>query len=251
MSPKSAAQTLPVSAPAEDAFYISATQSVSRPRRTLKSNDTFVVVDTHGDIGASTGGADGLFSHDTRFLSQSRASGERRAAAAARLERARRQHAARRRSHQSGLLRRSARIVLQKDMLHDLAHDLSVARHGLPALRRCAITAIAPIDRAAGDSVRATTSPICSRCAACAARGAALPIVQLTRQRPSAAQLSRARRQAAPHHADLRSAAERAWRRNGAPTSFALAPGELRPIFLLIVPGATRQRTGPCRSCAR
>jgi glycogen debranching enzyme len=70
MSPKSAAQTLPVSAPAEDAFYISATQSVSRPRCSLKSNDTFIVLDTHGDMGAATGGTDGLFSHDTRFLSQ-------------------------------------------------------------------------------------------------------------------------------------------------------------------------------------
>ena len=70
MSPKSAAQTLPISAPAEDAFYISATQSVSRPRCSLKSNDTFIVLDTHGDMGAATGGTDGLFSHDTRFLSQ-------------------------------------------------------------------------------------------------------------------------------------------------------------------------------------
>jgi hypothetical protein len=67
MSPKSAAQTLPVSAPAEDAFYISATQSVSRPRCSLKSNDTFIVLDTHGDMGAATGGTDGLFSHDCRF----------------------------------------------------------------------------------------------------------------------------------------------------------------------------------------
>jgi glycogen debranching enzyme len=70
MSPKSAAQTIPVAAPAEDAFYIAATQSTSRPRCSLKSNDTFIVLDTHGDMGAATGGTDGLFSHDTRFLSQ-------------------------------------------------------------------------------------------------------------------------------------------------------------------------------------
>ncbi len=70
MSPKSAAQTLPLVAPPEDAFYISVTQSGSRPRCVLKNNDTFIVLDTHGDMGAATGGTDGLFSHDTRFLSQ-------------------------------------------------------------------------------------------------------------------------------------------------------------------------------------
>jgi glycogen debranching enzyme len=70
MSPKSAALTLPLIAPTEDAFYISATPSASRPRCSLKSNDTFIVLDTHGDMGAASGGTDGLFSHDTRFLSQ-------------------------------------------------------------------------------------------------------------------------------------------------------------------------------------
>jgi glycogen debranching enzyme len=70
MSPKSAAQTVPLEAPAEDAFYIAATQSTSRPRCSLKSNDTFIVLDTHGDMGAASGGTDGLFSHDTRFLSR-------------------------------------------------------------------------------------------------------------------------------------------------------------------------------------
>jgi glycogen debranching enzyme len=35
----------------------------------LKHNDTFAVFDSHGDIGASAGGPDGLFDRDTRFLS--------------------------------------------------------------------------------------------------------------------------------------------------------------------------------------
>jgi glycogen debranching enzyme len=70
MPRKTAAQTLPVAAPAEDAFYISATRSASRPRRSLKHNDTFIVIDTHGDMGASAGGTDGLFYRDTRFLSR-------------------------------------------------------------------------------------------------------------------------------------------------------------------------------------
>src|SRR5437588_6587046 len=54
----------------EAPFYIPATGPASRPRRTLKHADTFIVVDSHGDIGASAGGPDGLFHCDTRFLSQ-------------------------------------------------------------------------------------------------------------------------------------------------------------------------------------
>lgn len=50
-------------------FYIPAT-GPAKPRRTLKHNDAFVVVDSHGDIGASGGGVDGLFYKDTRFLSR-------------------------------------------------------------------------------------------------------------------------------------------------------------------------------------
>ena len=56
-------------APTEAPFYIPATNSPSRPRRTLKHDDTFAVFDSYGDIGASAGGADGLFDHDTRYLS--------------------------------------------------------------------------------------------------------------------------------------------------------------------------------------
>jgi glycogen debranching enzyme len=55
--------------PSEVPFYIPATGPESRPRRTLKHNDTFAVFDSHGDIGATAGGPDGLFDHDTRFLS--------------------------------------------------------------------------------------------------------------------------------------------------------------------------------------
>jgi glycogen debranching enzyme len=54
----------------ETTFYIPATGPATRPRRTLKHNDTFLVVDAHGDIGASAGGPDGLFHNDTRFLSR-------------------------------------------------------------------------------------------------------------------------------------------------------------------------------------
>ena len=51
-------------------FYITATGPGSRPRHTLKHGDSFAVFDAHGDIGASAGGPDGLFNHDTRFLSR-------------------------------------------------------------------------------------------------------------------------------------------------------------------------------------
>jgi glycogen debranching enzyme len=55
---------------AETPFYIPATGAASRLRRSLKCDDTFLVVDSHGDIGAFAGGSDGLFDHDTRFLSR-------------------------------------------------------------------------------------------------------------------------------------------------------------------------------------
>src|SRR5947199_4218407 len=54
----------------EGPFYIPATGPASRPRRILKHGDTFIVVDSHGDIGASPGGTDGLFYCDTRYLSR-------------------------------------------------------------------------------------------------------------------------------------------------------------------------------------
>ncbi|TMJ91769.1 MAG: amylo-alpha-1,6-glucosidase, partial [Alphaproteobacteria bacterium] len=60
---------LPLDAIPEARFYIPATGPATRPRRTLKHGDTFIVVDSHGDIGASPGGTDGLFHCDTRFLS--------------------------------------------------------------------------------------------------------------------------------------------------------------------------------------
>jgi glycogen debranching enzyme len=53
----------------EAPFYIPATGPATRPRRSLKHDDTFLVLDSYGDIGASAGGADGLFHCDTRFLS--------------------------------------------------------------------------------------------------------------------------------------------------------------------------------------
>ena len=55
---------------AAETFYIPATTSPSRPRRTLKHGDSFAVIDSHGDIGASSGGQDGVFHADTRYLSR-------------------------------------------------------------------------------------------------------------------------------------------------------------------------------------
>jgi glycogen debranching enzyme len=51
-------------------FYIAVADAATRARRTLKSGDTFVVMDSHGDVGASAGGPDGLFHCDTRYLSR-------------------------------------------------------------------------------------------------------------------------------------------------------------------------------------
>jgi glycogen debranching enzyme len=70
MSPKTAAQPASVPKHTEEPFYITAAQSATRLRRVLKHNDTFAVFDGNGDFGAAPGGADGLFSQDTRFLSR-------------------------------------------------------------------------------------------------------------------------------------------------------------------------------------
>src|SRR3981189_1531940 len=51
-------------------FYIPMTGPAARPRRSLKHDDTFIVLDSHGDIGASAGGPAGLFNADTRYLAR-------------------------------------------------------------------------------------------------------------------------------------------------------------------------------------
>src|SRR3954470_4120424 len=70
MTPDNALQLhSPQSGVQDDPFYIPATAPATRPRRALKHGDTFIVVDSHGDIGTLAGGSDGLFHADTRFLS--------------------------------------------------------------------------------------------------------------------------------------------------------------------------------------
>jgi glycogen debranching enzyme len=48
---------------------ILAPRARARPSRALKHNDTFAVMDAHGDINAASDGTDGLFHCDTRHLS--------------------------------------------------------------------------------------------------------------------------------------------------------------------------------------
>src|SRR3954469_1645472 len=59
-----------VEQPSESPFSIPMTGPAARPRRSLKHDDTFIVLDSHGDIGASAGGPDGLFHADTRYLAR-------------------------------------------------------------------------------------------------------------------------------------------------------------------------------------
>src|SRR3954469_17240025 len=65
MTARAAAESI-----AESPFYIPMTGPAARPRRSLKHDDTFIVLDSHGDIGASAGGPDGLFNSDTRYLAR-------------------------------------------------------------------------------------------------------------------------------------------------------------------------------------
>src|SRR4029453_17738833 len=53
---------------AESPFYIPMTGPAARPRRSLKHDDTFIVLDSPGDIGAPAGGPEGLFNCDTPYL---------------------------------------------------------------------------------------------------------------------------------------------------------------------------------------
>lgn len=70
MLSQSVTALVPAEEVAETPFYIPGTASSVRPRKTLKQGDCFAVLDSHGDIGATPGGSDGIFFHDTRHLSR-------------------------------------------------------------------------------------------------------------------------------------------------------------------------------------
>ena len=71
MASETVAHLFPLEAPAETPFYIAATQqTATRPPWTLKYGDTFIVLDSRGDIAATSGGSAGLFHRDTRYLSR-------------------------------------------------------------------------------------------------------------------------------------------------------------------------------------
>jgi glycogen debranching enzyme len=71
MSSEIAAKLHVVDPPSEAPFYIGATeQPASRPTRVLKYGDSFIVLDSRGDITAASGGVAGLFHCDTRYLSR-------------------------------------------------------------------------------------------------------------------------------------------------------------------------------------
>jgi glycogen debranching enzyme len=71
MSAEPVARLFPEAAAAETPFYIAATQQpTTRPPRTLKYGDTFIVLDSRGDITATSGDSAGLFHRDTRYLSR-------------------------------------------------------------------------------------------------------------------------------------------------------------------------------------
>ena len=70
MAPEPITQLRTVEHATESPFYIPMTGPATRLRRSLKHDDTFIVLDSHGDIGASAGGPDGLFNADTRYLAR-------------------------------------------------------------------------------------------------------------------------------------------------------------------------------------
>jgi glycogen debranching enzyme len=70
MSNEKPVLTIAETGPAEpEPFYIPATEPATRPRRTMKHGDCFVMLDSYGDVGAAHGGPDGFFYLDTCYLS--------------------------------------------------------------------------------------------------------------------------------------------------------------------------------------
>jgi glycogen debranching enzyme len=53
----------------ETSFGVSLGEASTRPRHVIKHGDAFLLVDSHGDIGAAPEVSDGLFLRDTRYLS--------------------------------------------------------------------------------------------------------------------------------------------------------------------------------------
>src|SRR5215210_6616661 len=56
----------------DERFDIAAAEISARQRYALKADDTFAVIDAHGDINAGGAGSDGVFHADTRRLSHLR-----------------------------------------------------------------------------------------------------------------------------------------------------------------------------------
>ena len=158
-------------------FYVAATGPTGRPRRTLKHDNSFLVLDAHGEIGASPEGSDGLFCDDTRFLSRFEVRINDVAAAAARLQCPPRQRGAQRRPDQS---RYPARRADHSEKTAAHRPDQRHFEEACISAARSAITGPAP-----------STSPLFvstailatfSRCAARGGRGAGEEAPPFTRR---------------------------------------------------------------------
>ena len=152
-------------------FSVLATAPASRPRRALKHGDTFVVIDSHGDIGAIGGRNRRPLHADTRFLSQLEltlnalqplllGSNVRDDNTLLAVDLTNPDYL-RRRPHRAAEGHRAHR-----------AHDVPVAGHRLSAPRGA--QSRRPADRPADSRCTSTAiSPTCSRCADCSGRAAA------------------------------------------------------------------------------
>ena len=70
--PRRRAVPIEATAEPEDRFDIAALEISARQRYALEADDTFAVIDVHGDLNADGRGSDGLFHADTRYLSHLR-----------------------------------------------------------------------------------------------------------------------------------------------------------------------------------
>ena len=237
--PKLSLDTLP-----ETPFYIPATGPATRLRRSLKHDDTFVVLDSHGDIGASAGGTDGLFHGDTRFLSHLELllNGSNRCCSAPTCATTTRLLTV---DLTNPDLYLDEQLVLQKDTLHILRtiflwrgtayQRLAVRNHGeRPVELR--LTMLFDSDFADLFEVRG-----CAASAAASSRRCVGPATSCWSTRASTP-IART-----PPFTSIRRRASSTARRR--PIVSSMAPGEFTPVCCTVA-AASRNRQSRCRFCA-
>ena len=229
------ATTLPDDAVAETPFYIPATGTPTRPRRDAQTRRHASSSSTAiGDIGASAGEAGRAVPHRHALSLASRVAGERRSSRCCSARICATTTPCWRSISPTRTSIVDGQIVLQKDMLHIVAHDLSVARHRLSAARGAQSRRSRASSLSLSLLFRQRLRRSVRGARACGAPAAAVPAQRVIAAGSGAAELSRA---STACRAARRSPSIRR-RPSSAPSSAALPPRACAatkpsPIFLI------------------